>query len=311
MHDGDSDWKLSLPCAVILCAILATSQFMLHTRTLIMAHLGKFNRLKVLKSTDFGVYLDAENLGEILLPRKECPRRCNPGDTLTVFIYRDSEDRLIATTTRPLATVGQFACLKVVNVGKVGAFLDWGLPKDLLVPFREQKTAMVAGTSYVVYVYLDQISNRISASSQLSKFLRNDTQRYRFKQEVDLLIAHHSELGYNAIVDSQCWGLIHRSDAFLDLQIGQSRKGYIKKVRADGKLDLYLQQPGGGNRMALADTLLDALRSADGFIAVHDRSPPSVIYDRFKMSKKAFKQAIGSLYKKKLITIADDGIRLK
>lgn len=275
-----------------------------------MIQLGKRNHLEIVKFTDFGLYLDGKNLGELLLPKRECPTHSSIGDLLDVFIYRDSEDRLIATTARSQAMVGQFAYLQVVSVNQVGAFLDWGLPKDLLVPFREQQESMVNGKSYVVYVYLDNHSERICASSQLDKFLRNETQQYTFKQEVDLIITGQSALGYQAIIDSQCWGLIHHSDAFLKLDIGQTRKGYIKKVRPDGKIDLHLEQPGGEKILPLSDTILDALHEANGYIPIHDSSPPEIIYDKFKVSKKTFKKAIGSLYKKHMITIESGGIRL-
>lgn len=275
-----------------------------------MIQLGQRNSLSIVKFTDFGLYLDGQNLGELLLPNNERPQSCQVGDMLDVFIYRDSKDRLIATTAHPHAMVGQFAFLSAVSVDRVGAFLDWGLPKDLLVPFREQQVPMVMGQAYVVYVYLDNQSDRICASSQLNKFLRNDTQHYTFKQEVNLLITGQSDIGYQAIVDSQCWGLIHHSDAFLNLNTGQSLKGYIKKVRPDGKIDLHLQQPGSAKIPSLADTILDALRAANGFLPINDKSPPEVIYDTFSMSKKTFKKTIGTLYKKRLITIEAEGIRL-
>ncbi len=276
-----------------------------------MAEIGKYNLLKVVKDLDFGLYLDGgEDLGEILIPRRYVPVNCTVDDELDVFIYLDSEDRLIATTEMPEITVGEFGFLEAVAVGKVGAFLNWGLPKDLLVPFREQKMDMEVGKKYVVYVYLDDESRRIAATSKIEKYLDNLPANYFEGQEVDLMIFHQSELGYKAIINGTHTGILYDNEVYRNLKKGDQVKGYVKKVREDDKIDLILEKPGYSKVDGIAQSLLDRLNKANGFIDITDKSPSDEIARRLGISKKNFKKAVGSLYKQKLIAIETEGIRL-
>lgn len=275
-----------------------------------MIEIGQSHELIAVKQVDFGVYLDAENLGEVLLPKRHVPDDLNYGDKIEVFIYLDSEDRPIATTEKPKAKVGQFAYLKVVDTNSVGAFLDWGLPKDMLVPFAEQHRPMEVGHSYIVFLYVDEKDGRIVASSKIDKFL-DDERPHDFKpqQRVDLIIANTTELGYKAIIDHSHWGVLYEDDVFQRLSFGQYKKGFIKHVRADGKIDLTLQG-GQETRDKYAKIILIYLQKQNGFAPVHDKSNPELISRLFGMSKGAFKKAIGGLYKQRIITIHKDGIRL-
>ena len=275
-----------------------------------MIEIGQSYELIAVKQVDFGVYLDAENLGEVLLPKRHVPDDLNYGDKIEVFIYLDSEDRPIATTEKPKAKVGQFAYLKVVDTNSVGAFLDWGLPKDMLVPFAEQHRPMEVGHSYIAFLYVDEKDGRIVASSRIDKFL-DDERPHDFKpqQRVDLIIANTTELGYKAIIDHSHWGVLYEDDVFQRLSFGQYQKGFIKHVRADGKIDLTLQG-GQETRDKYAKIILIYLQKQNGFAPVHDKSNPELISRLFGMSKGAFKKAIGGLYKQRIITIHKDGIRL-
>ena len=275
-----------------------------------MTEIGRFNKLRVVKEVDFGLYLDGDELGEILLPKKYVPENCIPDSIIEVFIYLDSEDRIIATTQKPYAKVGEFAALKVVSVSAVGAFLDWGLEKDLLVPFREQKQKMIEGKSYVVYVYFDEISERIAASTKLHKYLSKYPADFKPGQEVDLFICDETENGYNAIINSTHMGLIYKNDIFRTLETGQRIKGFIKNIREDTKIDLLLQKPGYGKVDDLSQTILELLKQHGGFVSVTDKSPPEIIYEIFGVSKKTYKKAIGALFKKRLISIEDNGIKI-
>ena len=275
-----------------------------------MVEIGKLNNLRVVKEVDFGVYLDGEELGEILLPKKYVPKNCATDNIIEVFIYLDSEDRVIATTQKPHAKVGEFASLKVVSISTVGAFLDWGLEKDLLVPYREQKQHMTEGNYYVVYVYLDEKSNRIAASSKLNKYLNKIPTDFQIEQEVDLLICDKTENGYNAIIEGIHMGLIYDNDIFMTLETGQKIKGFIKNIRDDEKIDLLLQKPGFEKIDDLSQSILEMLKQHDGFISVTDKSPPETINKMFGVSKKTYKKAIGALFKKRLITIEKNGIKI-
>ncbi|MFT5484192.1 MAG: putative RNA-binding protein (virulence factor B family) [Halieaceae bacterium] len=275
-----------------------------------MISVGQTHELTVVNIVDFGVYLDAENLGEVLLPRRYVPEGAAVGDRVTVFLYFDSEDRLIATTQRPKAKVGEYAYLQVTDINDFGAFLDWGLDKDLLVPFAEQHRPMHAGHSYLVYLYINQADGRIVASSTIDRFVEEEApQTYNPQQAVDLIVANSTELGYKAIINHSHWGVLYKDEVFQRLSFGQSIKGYIKNVRSDGKIDLTLQ---GGQevRDKYSRAILGHLRQQNGFAAVHDKSAPELISRLFGMSKKSFKKAIGGLYKARLITIEKDGIRL-
>jgi len=275
-----------------------------------VVNIGKYNTLKVLKEVDFGVYLDGESEGEILMPIRYVPKNCQPGDMVDVFLYLDSEDRPIATTENPYAQVGEFAMLRVKSVNKIGTFLDWGIMKDLLVPFREQKVTMIEGRSYLVYIHVDEESKRIVASAKLNKFLDKTVPEYVTGQEVDLVIESETDLGYKAIVNNLHWGILYENEVFEQLAKGIKMKGYIKKIRTDNKIDLSLQPLGYVKVDPITQMILDELKKAGGFIAVSDKSEAEEVYRVFGISKKTFKQAVGSLYKKRLITIGTEGIRL-
>lgn len=280
--------------------------------TKIMALLGKINILTVLKDAPPGLYLDGGDLGEILLPGDSIPPGAGPDDELQVFLYRDSEDRLVATTHDPLACVGDFAALKVKQVHPtIGAFLDWGLNKDLLLPMREQERRVHKGDIVVVFVFIDEVSQRIIATTRWREHLSATPPNYSEGAPVSLLIAGESPLGYNAIVDNTHVGLLFRSELGSALQVGDKCKGYVRNVRPDGKLDLGLD-PEGYQRIApLADRILTALRSQDSKLPVHEGSSPEDIRAAFQTSKKAFKQAIGNLYRQRLIEINGADIVLR
>jgi len=274
-----------------------------------MVEIGKYNRLRVKKKVDFGIYLDGGDYGEILMPKRYVIEEFDIDNTIEAFIYNDSEDRLIATTEKPLAIVGEFACLKVVSICNVGAFLEWGLPKDLLVPFSEQKQTMVEGNKYLVYVFLDKESQRIVASAKLAKFLDNIPPNYLQGEEVDIIISEKTDIGFKAIINSLHQGLIYRNEVFCDLEIGQRLKAYIVKVRDDEKIDLILDKPGFGKIDGIAGNILDKLAENNGFLPYSDKSGAEEIYKVFGISKKNFKKSIGTLFKRRLIIIEDDGIR--
>ncbi|HJO55829.1 MAG TPA: S1-like domain-containing RNA-binding protein [Candidatus Scalindua sp.] len=275
-----------------------------------MAEIGVYNNLRVIKEVDFGVYLDGGEHEEILLPRRYVSEDCKVDNIIKVFIYLDSEDRFIATTETPYAMVGDFALLKVVAVESVGAFLDWGLLKDLLVPFGEQSPTMEIGKSYIVRIYVDKQSNRIAATTRLDRYLDNTPGNFHAAQEVELLICNQTDIGYKAIINGTHWGVIYSNEVFQPLKSGQKTKGYIKKVREDNKIDLSLHKPGYERVDDITDTILNVLKEQGGFISVTDKSSPETINKLFGVSKKTYKKAIGAIYRKRLITIEDDGIRL-
>lgn len=275
-----------------------------------MLEIGKYNTLKIVKDLDFGVYLDGGDGKEILLPARYVPKNVKPGDEVEVFIYHDNEGRLIATTAKPLALAGEFQFMEVKSVNNTGAFLEWGLMKDLLVPFKEQKMPMREGKWYLVYVHVDHITGRIVASARIDKYLDNVVPNYTFNQEVDILIAEETEIGYKVIINNLHWGLIYHSEVFHRLENGERLKGYIKEVREDDKIDVSLTPLGYQKVEGIAGVILESLKAQGGFIAVNDKSEPEVIYSLFRCSKKAFKQAIGALYKQHLIQLEEDGIRL-
>lgn len=275
-----------------------------------MVEIGKYNTLKIIKDLDFGVYLDGGNGLEILLPARYVPKNIKPGDEVDVFIYHDNEGRLIATTAQPKATVGQFEFMQVKSVSNAGAFLDWGLMKDLLVPFREQKMPMREGKWYLVYLRVDHVTGRVMASARIEKFLDNVPPLYEPNQEINLLVADETEIGYKVIINNQHWGMVYHNEVFRRLEKGEHLKGYIKEVREDQKIDVSLSPLGYQRIGGIAGIILEALKMQGGFLPVHDKSEPEVIYSLFQCSKKAFKQAVGTLYKQHLITIREDGIQL-
>ncbi len=272
---------------------------------------GRMNTLMVTKMVDIGAYLDGENLGRILLPQRVVPPHCLVGSRLEVFVHYDQEDRLIATTKRPVAMPGTFAYLKVMKLSSQGAWLDWGLTNLLLAPTKEQKQLMEEGKSYLVRVVYDDKWNRIFASSKLDQFLDQLPVDYEHGQEVELLIGAHTDLGYKAIVNNAHWGVLYENEVFQPLKKGARLRGFIKKVRDDQKIDLCLQKPGYEKVEGLAEQILGHLKQHGGFLAVNDKTPPEQIYQLFGVSKKNFKKAVGALYKKKLIVLDGDGVRLK
>lgn len=271
---------------------------------------GQFNKLKVVKQVPFGIYLDGEEWGEILLPNKYVPKDLKLNSLLDVFIYFDSEDKIIATTLKPLIKLEQFAFLKVVDVNYVGAFLDWGLDKDLLAPRPEQRRPMEKGKSYIVYLKQDN-QERLIASSNLDYVLDKSAPSYLRGEEVKLLIAEKTELGQKVIVNNSHWGLIHSADIFQSLQYGKKMLGYIKNIRDDGKIDITLRKIGHDKVYDLAQKILVELNKQGGFLALHDKSSADDIMELFNESKKSFKSAIGQLYKQGRIAIEDKGIRLR
>lgn len=274
--------------------------------------LGKKNILKVLRKVDFGYYLDAEEYDSVLLPMRYAPENLQENDEIEVFIYLDSEDRIIATTETPLAEVGQCAYLTAKEVNKYGAYLDWGLPKDLFVPYREQKMRMSAGKKYWVFLYIDEDTDRIAASAKIDKFLDRYNPPYNEGDEVSIQIHSKTELGTKVIVDNLYWGIIYENEIFTNLTIGETRIAYIKKIRDDLKLDISLSKSGYQNKISdIESTILSALGANNGFLPLHDKSSSDEIRDALSMSKKSFKMAIGGLYKAGKISIEANGIRLK
>ena len=275
-----------------------------------MLQIGKINTLEVYKFVDFGIYLDGEQYGPILMPKRYVPEGIKEGDEVDVFIYLDSEDRLVATNETPLVMVGEFALLQVKQVNNLGAFLEWGLMKDLFVPFREQKLKMEEGRKYWVYVYVDKETERIVATAKIDRYLSKDEPDYEIGDEVEIQIHSQTDLGIKVIVDSEFWGVIYQNEIFEKLQFGEKRKAYIKKVREDYKLDISLQKIGFKKVDDVRQIILDALKEEQGFLPIHDKSTPEEIQQKFGLSKKAFKMAIGILYKSGRIIIEDNGIRL-
>lgn len=274
-----------------------------------MVRVGQFNKLKVIKQVSFGLYLDGEALGEILLPNKVVPQGTQVNDFLDVFIYFDSKDKIIATTARPRARLGNCALLKVIDINAVGAFLEWGLDKDLLVPVPEQQSPMEKDKSYIVFLKLDNKS-RIIASSKLDHSLDKTPAHYKCGEEVSLLIAETTPLGNKVIINDRHWGLVHSNDIFQTLIYGKRIPGYIKTIREDGKIDVTLRKIGQDNIRELSNRILSKLKQQDGFLPLHDKSSPQEIKRVLSESKKSFKSAIGQLYKQGAIKIEENGIRL-
>jgi len=276
-----------------------------------MVEIGKYNSLRVVKDVEHGLYLDGgDKYGEILIPRKYVSEDTKIDDMIDVFVYYDTEDRVIATTEQPYATIGEFAGLQVIDVNKFGAFLDWGLIKDLFVPFREQKAKMQVGKTYVVYIDIDEKSERIVGSAKVENYLDNVPPVYREDQEVDIIVAGISDLGYTCIINSLHKGIIYKNEIFEDLYIGQQTKAYIKKVREDEKIDLYYHKKGLKASEDLSDVVLNRLKDNNGVLNISDKSDSTLIYEEFGVSKKQFKKAVGHLYKQKLISIEKEKITL-
>lgn len=272
--------------------------------------LGKYNQLEVVKEVDFGVYLDGGDGEEILLPARYVPEGCKPGEVLNVFIYLDNEERLVATTLDPLVQVGQFAYLEVAWVNEFGAFLNWGLMKDLFVPFREQKMKMQKGHKYIVHAHVDEDSYRIMASAKVERYLSKEVPQYEPGEEVDILVWQKTDLGFKVIVENQFSGLLYQNEIFQPVETGMKLRAYIKQVREDGKIDLVLQKLGAKKVDDFSEVLLQYIKDHEGFITLNDKSAAETIYDTFGVSKKTFKKAVGDLYKRRLVVLEEGGIRL-
>ncbi len=274
-----------------------------------MAKIGNRNSLKVLHSTPQGIYLDGGEHGEILMPNKYIPKGTGIDDMIEAFVYRDSEDRLVATTEQPLAYVGEFATLEVVSVNRnIGAFLNWGLLKDLLLPFREQADQVWVGDKVVAYVMLDEKTDRIIATTRLSRHLSKARPPFKPGQPVSLLIAARTPLGYNAIIEDSHLGLLYHSNVGAPLQVGQRVKGFVGDIHPGGKIDLTLDASGYQRVASLTDRIMEALKNNGGRLALDDDSPPEVIRTQFDSSKKAFKQALGALYRQRRIEFTHPGV---
>jgi len=273
--------------------------------------IGDFNRLKIARETSIGLFLEDELGMEVLLPKRYQPESFSLGDELEVFIYRDSEDRLIATSERPSVRVNQFGVLEVAQVTSIGGFMDWGLPKDLFVPLKEQSRPLNPGDKCLVYVYLDRLTQRLVGTTKLDKHLSDKPFNLEKGSEVNLRIWDNHELGYKVVIDDEYAGMIYHNQLFEALEIGQLKKGYVNEIRDNGKIDVLLSKPGAASIGDDAQLLLGKLSDSEGFIQLNDRSKPEEIKKELKMSKKAFKRAIGSLYKQRLIEITDNGIKLK
>lgn len=275
-----------------------------------MIRVGDRVSLRIVREKPVGLFLDAGNLGEILLPRGEMPAEWEAGGFVDVFIYRDSEDRLVATSRQPRAMPGDFVRLRCVAVTAVGAFLEWGLPKDLLVPFREQKVRMEEGRFYLVKVLLDEASGRLMATTRLSRHIDQTKASYSTGDPVDLIISGKTDLGYKAIINSKHGGLLFHNEVFQELTPGEKVKGYVTNVRSDGKVDLSLHPPGRERVDDLEKQIMGELVARGGFWAISDKSPAAEIYEELGVSKRTFKQSLGALLKQRLVTQTGDGIRL-
>ncbi|MDN3653371.1 S1-like domain-containing RNA-binding protein [Thalassotalea ponticola] len=275
-----------------------------------MAEIGKYNTLNVVKLTDFGAYLDASELGEVLLPKRYVPEGIAETDPVKVFIYFDSNDRLVATTETPKGEVDDFVSLKCIQVNKMGAFLDWGLSKDLLVPYNQQKPKMQVGKYYLVRIYRDHYTDRIAATAKIDKYLDVWPANYQLGEKVSLIIANRTDLGVKAIINQRHWGLIFSSDIFQSLRPGMTVDGYIKNIRQDGRIDLTLTRSGMGKINDFQPQFLAYLKANDGFSSIHDKSSPELIQQTFGVSKKTLKSTIGTFLKNGQVRIEGDGVRL-
>lgn len=276
---------------------------------------GKYNTLLISRRTDNGFYLcETEGQGaleEVLLPNKFITPEMKEGSQLRVFVYKDSEDRPVATTQTPKAITDEVAYLEVKQLTPVGAFLDWGLDKDLLLPFREQQGDIEPGKRYVVYVYFDYASKRIAATGNLNKFIKNREVNLKLNEPVDVIAVDENEVGYKVVINSKHWGIIYKNEIFGKVEMGKHLKGFIKKLREDGKIDVALQKQGIAAAKDIKETLLEKLKENKGILHLNDNSTPELIYDTLGISKKNFKKAVGMLYKDGKITLPDGGIKLK
>ena len=275
-----------------------------------MIKIGQYQTFSILRETEPGLYLGDGEENEILLPHKYKPEAFEIGDEIEVFVYLDNEERPIATTLEPYVTLNEYGYLQCSDVNKYGAFMDWGLEKQLFVPFKEQARPMTVGNWYIVYLYLDEKTNRLAGSSKTNKFVDNSTVTVEKYDKVDVLVTHLTDKGANVIVNGKHHGLIYIDDIFEDIRSGDRLKAYVKKVREDNKIDIVLQAPGYRSIEPNANYILDELKAAGGFLPLHDKTDPETIKNELGLSKKSFKKAIGSLYKDKQIIIKSDGIEL-
>lgn len=275
-----------------------------------MIELGNYNTLKILRSTSVGLFLGDDEEHDVLLPNKYVPESYEIGDDLEVFCYLDYDERPVTTSLHPYILRNNFALLRVAEVNDIGAFLDWGLEKHLLVPFREQRNNMLEGQSYVVYCYLDEKSFRLVASNKLDKFLNNESLTVKYMDEVDLIITRNTDLGWEVIINNKHKGLVYSNEIFKKVSVGDKIKGYIKHIRPDNKIDVSLQPVGYKSQEPAAEIIFERLRLEGGFLRLHDKSSPEEIKDLLQMSKKTFKKGVGALYRERKIEIKDDGIHL-
>ena len=274
-----------------------------------MLAVGKWNNLEVVKEVDFGLYLDGDDSGEILLPKRYVPEGLQLGDVVEVFVYHDNEGRLIATTDKPLGVVGDVVSLEAADTTQHGAFLKWGIMKDLFVPLSQQVSKMVKGEHYIVYIYIDKMTGRITATERINAHLDKEPFTLQLLDKVDLIIQRETEIGYAVIINGKYTGLVHFSDVFRDVQPGDKLKGYIKTIRPDGKIDVALGESGYARVEGESEKILRLLEEENGYLPFHDKSNPEEIYDKFGMSKKTFKMTIGALYKQGLIELTKTGIK--
>src|SRR5690606_8829512 len=276
-----------------------------------MIRIGEYNTLEILRETSVGIFLGDDAGNDVLLPNKYVPKEFEVGQSITDFCYLDHQERPVATTLKPKVVKGEFALLKVVEVTNIGAYLDWGLERHLFVPFREQASKMEQGKWYLVYVYEDKETHRLVASSKTNQFVSNEHVDLSFNDQVQIIVSRFTELGVEVIINNQYKGLIYNDEIFEPLKLGSVHQGYIKKVREDQKIDVSLQPQGYKAIEPASQKILDQLKANNGFLALGDKSDPTLIKQTLNLSKKSFKKAIGALYKEKLITIDTDGIRLK
>lgn len=271
---------------------------------------GKFNTLKVVKGVEFGLYLDGGPLGEILLPKRFVPRGMGEGDELEVFLYHDSDNRLIATTQKPVGVVGDIVAMRMIGKTSHGAFMDWGLMKDLFVPLSQQVSRMYEGEKYLVLIYVDEQTGRVAGTEKFNKALSNDDLTVKLGEAVNVTVWRQTDIGYAVIINNRHTGVLHYSDVFGELEVGDKKRGYVKLIRPEGKLDVALGERGYGRVTSEGERILAALRDAGGYLPLHDRSEPEEIYSLLGMSKKVFKMGIGALYRQRLIELAKAGIKL-
>lgn len=274
-----------------------------------MAQVGNYNTLKVVKKVDFGLYLDGGEDGEILLPKRFAPKHANPGDEIKVFLYHDSDNRLIATTQEPKGILGDVVMMEVIESTKQGAFLDWGLMKDLFVPLSQQESHMRPGGHYLVKIYKDEQTGRIAATERISRFIDNDILTVKELEPVKLVVWRRSDLGYVVIINNIHEGLLHYNEVFRDLEVGEQIEGFIKTIREDNKIDVALGKRGYEKVESEADKILRLLHENDGYLPYNDKSNPEDIYHFFEMSKKTFKMAAGALFKQRKISFTQTGIK--